>query len=56
MPLIGNRQDQLDWDVVSLILDKIFNETEINLTVFKYKSERKKPPVERNRSRIRNTD
>ena len=52
MPLIGNRQDQLDWDLVSRILDHVFSGTQVNLTVFKYKSERR-PPIHSARSRKR---
>lgn len=51
MPLIGNRQDQLEWDLVSKILDHIFNDTQIKLTVYKYKSDRKPPHTPRQRKR-----
>lgn len=52
MPLIGNRQDQLEWDIVSSILDHVFGGTNVNLTVFKYKSERRPPPSARSRKRV----
>lgn len=52
MPLIGNRQDQLDSDLVARIVDHVFCETNINLTVFKYRSERK-PPTSGSRQRKR---
>lgn len=41
MPIIGNRQDQLDWDLVARIVDSVFSGSGINLTVFKYRSERR---------------
>lgn len=43
MPLIGNRQDQLDSDLVSRIVDHVFSGTNIDLTIFKYRSERRPP-------------
>ncbi len=52
MPLIGNRQDQLDSDLVSRIVDQIFNDTNINLTIYKYRSERR-PPTGGSRQRKR---
>lgn len=53
MPLIGNRQDQLDWDLVAKIIDHVFSGTDVNLTVFKYKSERRPPPhSSRQRKRV----
>lgn len=52
LPLIGNRQDQLEWDLVARILDHVFSNTNINLTIFKYKSERKPPHASRPRKRV----
>jgi len=52
MPLIGNRQDQLDSDLVSRIVDHVFCETNIDLTIFKYRSERR-PPTSGSRQRKR---
>ncbi len=52
MPLIGNRQDQLEWEVVSQIIDHVFNGTDIKLTVYKYKSERRPPHTPRQRKRV----
>lgn len=52
MPLIGNRQDQLEWDIVSRLIEHVFGGTDIQLTVYKYKSERRPPHTPRQRRRV----
>lgn len=37
MPMIGSGLDQLEWYLVSRIIDNIFSKSEIDLSIYKYK-------------------
>ncbi|RNA12503.1 O-acetyl-ADP-ribose deacetylase 1 [Brachionus plicatilis] len=36
MPMIGSGLDQLEWDIVSRIIDNVFYKSEISISIYKY--------------------
>lgn len=36
MPMIGCGLDQLDWSIVSRIIDQVFSKSNIKITIFKF--------------------
>jgi hypothetical protein len=40
MPMIGSGLDKLEWNLVSRIIDDVFNKTNINITIYKFEPDR----------------
>lgn len=49
MPMIGSGLDKLEWNLVSRIIDDVFNETNINITVYKFEPDRNRDNNRRER-------
>ena len=49
MPMIGSGLDKLEWNLVSRIIDDVFNKTNINITVYKFEPDRNRDNNRRER-------
>ena len=47
MPMIGSGLDKLDWQLVARIVDDVFANTNIKLTVYKFEKVFEKRPAQR---------